>query len=140
MWTHTKMVCDELERLAEWPDLSREDQLILLFTALFHDAGKPQTTMLDPETGRVRSPKYALVGEALARAALRGVGCDLAVREAIAALVRFHGRPAFLLEKESPEREVIALSWSVRNRLLHLFALADARGARRARRRGTKSS
>lgn len=50
------------------------------------------------------------------------------MREEIAALVRFHGRPPFLLEKEKPEREVISLSWLVNNRLLYLFALADTRG------------
>jgi predicted kinase len=43
-------------------------------------------------------------------------------------LVRFHGRPAFLMEKSSPEHEVIWLSWLVNNRLLYLFALADTRG------------
>jgi predicted kinase len=43
-------------------------------------------------------------------------------------LVRFHGRPAFLLERDDPAREVISLSWLVDNRLLYLFALADTRG------------
>jgi predicted kinase len=59
---------------------------------------------------------------------LRELECDLATREEIAALVRFHGRPPFLLEKENPEHEVITLSWQVNNRLLYLFALADTRG------------
>ena len=43
-------------------------------------------------------------------------------------LVRFHGRPNFLLERDSPEDELIRLSWLVRHRLLYLFALADTRG------------
>lgn len=41
---HTRMVCAELERLADWPLLDRTAQLKLLFTALFHDSGKPGTT------------------------------------------------------------------------------------------------
>ena len=45
-----------------------------------------------------------------------------------ARLVRFHGRPAFLLERPEPSHEVISLSWLVSNRLLYLFALADTRG------------
>src|SRR5262245_27123460 len=49
VWTHTKMVCAEVERLAEWPSLDRTTQLKLFFTALFHDSGKPATTALDPE-------------------------------------------------------------------------------------------
>lgn len=43
-------------------------------------------------------------------------------------MVRFHGRPAFLLEKPNPSNEVVSLSWSVSNKLLYLFALADTRG------------
>ncbi|MCI0746405.1 MAG: AAA family ATPase [Verrucomicrobia subdivision 3 bacterium] len=128
VWTHTRMVCAELERLAEWPSLERAGQLKLLFTALFHDSGKPATTGLDPETGRIRSPKHALVGAQIARRVLREFGCDLRTREEIASLVRYHGRPPYLLEKENPEREVISLSWLVNNRLLYLFAVADTRG------------
>jgi putative nucleotidyltransferase with HDIG domain len=128
VWTHTRMVCSELEQLADWPSLDRAAQLKLLFTALFHDAGKPATTALDPDTGRTRSPKHALVGTEIARRVLRELECDLVTREEIAALVRFHGRPPFLLEKEKPEHEVISLSWLVNNRLLYLFALADTRG------------
>ena len=45
VWTHTRMVVAELERLTEWPSLDRDEQLKLLFTALFHDAGKPDTTV-----------------------------------------------------------------------------------------------
>ena len=128
VWTHTKMVCAELERLADWPSLDRAAQLKLLFTGLFHDAGKPATTVLEPDTGRTRSPKHALVGTEIARRVLRELECDLITREEITALVRFHGRPPFLLEKENPEHEVISLSWQVNNRMLYLFALADTRG------------
>jgi len=128
VWTHTRMVCGELERLADWPSLNRIEQLTLLFTALFHDSGKPATTALDPGTGRTRSPRHALVGAEIARRVLRELGCDLITREQIAALVRYHGRPAFLLEKTNPEHEVISLSWLLTNRLLYLFALADTRG------------
>ena len=128
VWTHTTMVCAELERLAEWPAFDRAAQLKLLFTALFHDSGKPATTSPDPNTGRMRSPKHALVGAELARRVLRGLECDLTTREELAALVRFHGRPPYLLEKEKPEHEVISLSWHVNNRLLYLFAIADTRG------------
>jgi len=128
VWTHTKMVCAELERLADWPSLDRAAQLKLLFTALLHDSGKPATTLVEPETGRTRSPKHALLGTEIARRALREFDCDLRTREEITALVRFHGRPPFLLEKPSPEHEVIWLSWLVNNRLLYLFALADTRG------------
>lgn len=128
VWTHTLMVCAELERLPEWPALNRIEQLKLLLTGLFHDAGKPATTTIDPETGRTRSPRHAQVGAEIARRELRALGCDLVTREEIVSLVRYHGRPTFLLEKEKPELEVIDLSWRVSNRHLYLFALADTRG------------
>ncbi|QEH34512.1 HD domain protein [Aquisphaera giovannonii] len=128
VWTHTKMACAQLTGLDEWPDLTGRDRTVLLFTALFHDFGKPLTSHVNPTTGRITSPKHALKGEHLARNILRELGCDLETREQIARLVRFHGRPAFLLEKPEPDVEVVSLSWLVRNRLLYLFALADTRG------------
>ena len=128
VWTHTQMVCAQLPGLEAWTSLSPQEQMLLTFTALFHDSGKPLTTQVDPETGRVTSPKHAVRGEHLCRSVLRDLGCDLATREEIARLVRFHGRPPFLLEKPDPSHEVISLSWLVSNKLLYLFALADTRG------------
>jgi len=128
VWTHTRMVCDQLLKLDEWPSLGDHERIVLLFTALLHDAGKPITSQVDPTTGRVTSPKHAVKGEHLVRSVLRDLGCDLATREEVARMVRFHGRPAFLLEKAEPGQEVASLSWLVRNRLLYLFALADTRG------------
>lgn len=132
VWTHTCMVCRQLPRLDEWRALCQHDRTALIFTALFHDAGKPLTSHFDAEAGRIRSPKHALAGEKIARRALRELECPLPIREEIARLARYHGRPAFLLEREQPEREVISLSWLVSNRLLFLFALADTRGRKTA--------
>jgi predicted kinase len=128
VWTHTKMVCRQLPRLDEWESLSRDEQAILIFTALFHDAGKPLTSCIDPVTGRITSPKHALKGEHLARNALRELDCDLVTREHIAHLVRFHSRPGFLATRDDATHEVARLSCLVSNQLLYMFALADTRG------------
>jgi len=128
VWTHTKMVLGQLLELDEWSSLAPHEQTVLTFTALFHDVAKPLTTEVDPETGRVRSPKHSVKGEHVARAVLRDLACDLPTREEIARLVRYHGRPAFLLERDEPVHEVVRLSWLINNRLLYLFALADTRG------------
>jgi predicted kinase len=128
VWTHTQMVLQQLLKLDEWPALTDRERTLLIFTALFHDAAKPLTSQVDPDTGRITSPKHAVKGEHLVRSVLRDLECDLATREEIARLVRYHGRPAFLLEKNDPAREVIQLSWLVSNNLLYLFALADTRG------------
>ena len=132
VWTHTKMVCAQLPQLDEWPTLTPQERTLLIFTALFHDSGKPLTSEVDPETGRIRSPKHAIKGEHLARSILRDLGCDLTTREEIARMVRFHGRPDYLLEKSNPNHEVVSLSWWISNRLLYLFAVADTRGRRTA--------
>jgi predicted kinase len=128
VWTHTKLVCRQLEELDEWAALSPRERSVHLFTALLHDAAKPLTTQVDPATGRTTSPKHAVKGEHLARSILRELRCDLATREEIARLVRYHGRPAFVLERPHPQFEAIRLSWLVSNKLLYLFAVADTRG------------
>jgi len=128
VWTHTKMVCAQLPQLDDWPTLTPHERTMLIFTALFHDSAKPLTTQHDEVTGRTTSPKHAIKGEHLARSVLRSLGCDLVTREEIARLVRFHGRPAFLLDKADPIHEIVSLSWSVSNKLVYLFALADTRG------------
>ena len=128
VWIHTKLVCAQLPLLEDWDGLTPHEQSVLLFTALFHDSGKPLTSQVDPGTARIISPKHALKAEHLARSILRHLGCDLTTREEIARLVRFHGRPVFLLEKPEPSHEVVSLSWLVSNKLLYLFCLADTRG------------
>ena len=128
VWTHTKMVCAQLPLLEDWSGLTLHEQTILFFTGLFHDSGKPLKSQVDPGTGRTTSPKHAVKAEKLARSILRDLGCDLTTREEIVRLVRFHGHPAFLLEKPEPSHEVVSLSWLLSNKLLYLFALADNRG------------
>lgn len=128
VWTHTKMVCHQLTQLDDWHQLSDHERTVLIFTSLFHDAAKPLTSRVDPHTGHITSPHHAVKGEHLARGVLRQIDCDLDTREQICRLVRYHGRPAFLPEREEPVHEVVRLSWLVENRLLYLFALADTRG------------
>lgn len=128
VWTHTKMVYTQVEQLSEWQNLTDSEKLQLRLAALFHDSGKPETTAPDPETGRLRSLRHSLAGMNIARTALRQLGAPLELREKICALVRYHGRPPFLLEKSDPARAVIELSTVLSNRLLYLFALADFRG------------
>jgi putative nucleotidyltransferase with HDIG domain len=128
VWTHTEMVCRELELLTEWPKMNRRQQLVLLCTGLFHDSGKPATTVFDEEARHTRSPHHASAGVKIARHVLRELECDVVTREEICAMVAFHGRPPYLLEKPHPDHEVIFLSWLVNNWLLYLFTLADTRG------------
>lgn len=128
VWTHTRMVLDELIAIEEFNELSRDDQVVLLLTAIFHDSGKPATTMVEESTGRIRSPKHAQFGARIARRQLMEVGCPIELREHICHLVLFHGRPPYLGSRHSPQDDVIRVSTYLQNRLLYLFALADTRG------------
>jgi len=128
VWTHTQRVLFELTKLPDWENLTDHERVLLKFTAILHDCAKPLTTEVDSITGHVTSPHHAAKGEILARSILRELECDLGTREAICKLVRYHGRPVFLLEREEPTHEIIRLSWLVNNKLLYLFALADSRG------------
>ena len=55
VWTHTRMVCAELEKLDAWPNLDPTARLKLLLTALFHDSGKPATTAAIGVTAALRT-------------------------------------------------------------------------------------
>jgi predicted kinase len=128
VWTHTLMVCDEVTKLDAWPALDDASRFTLLYMALFHDSGKPQTTFLDPESGRLRSPGHSRVGGAIARSLLREWNVNLHLREQIVNGVLFHGRPMNLHRYDDPLREVIHTSGMISNALLYQFALADLRG------------
>ncbi|MFK7769333.1 MAG: HD domain-containing protein, partial [Mariniblastus sp.] len=128
VWTHTKMVFEELLKLDDWSSFSRPTQIKLLVTALLHDSGKPATTKVDELTGHIRSPKHAQVGCKIARRLLMEMECDFQTREEICNLISYHGRPPYLSEHAQPERQIIKLSSFVDHRLLYRFALADWRG------------
>lgn len=126
--THTQMVLAALESLPEYQQLSESKQNIVWAAALLHDVEKRSTTREDEE-GRIHSPGHAKKGELSARNILfRQVDTPFAVREKIAALVRFHGLPLWLMEKPDPERTLFAASLRVEMSLLCMLAKADAIG------------
>ncbi len=128
VWTHTKMVIEEVTKLDSFNELAPHEQTILLLTAILHDSGKPATTTFDEDVGRIRSPKHAALGARIARRQLMELGCPIDTREHICHLVLFHGRPPYLGRNRSAQDDVIRVSTYLINRLLYLFALADTRG------------
>ncbi|MDR2226214.1 MULTISPECIES: AAA family ATPase [Providencia] len=125
---HTQMVLAALESLPEYQQLPELEQNIVWAAALLHDVEKRNTTREDEE-GRIHSPGHAKKGELSARNILfRQVDTPFAVREKIAALVRFHGLPLWLMEKPDPERTLFAASLRVKMSLLCMLAKADAIG------------
>ena len=131
VYTHTKMVVEALVSFDEYKLLSEQQQHILFASAIFHDIEKRSTTIREMVDGveRVRSPRHAKRGESTVRSMLyREWETPFAIREQIAKLVRFHGFPLFILEREKPEKHIIEASLVVDTALLYLLAKADILG------------
>ncbi len=124
VYIHTQMVVEELRKSKEFTTYALEDKQKLLLAALCHDMAKPKCTVL--EDGHIRSPKHALVGEKMCRELLWDV--DFKFREEICALVRLHGMPVWVLERDNSNALPIASSLRLNNQDLYLLARSDMQG------------
>ncbi len=112
--THTRAVCAALLADKEYRALSRREQETVFISAMLHDIGKAQTTVM--QDGAWRSPKHTVVGAEIARELLWrdfgmcGTSEAQSMREAICALIRYHGMPLHLGERGAPELELIRIA------------------------------
>lgn len=88
VWTHTKFVCNAANRQCEQFDITGEDKAVIMFAALLHDIGKPDTTI--QEDGRIRSPNHANVGVPIAEQFLHSINCPHYLIDRILPLVKYH--------------------------------------------------
>lgn len=132
VWTHTRMVVEELLALTDYQAATRTEQEILFLAALLHDVAKHSTTVVDPVTGQIGQPGHSRKGAIDARIALWDMGVPFDVREAICRLISVHQVPFFLMDGsrrgKSPEFMVRELSWQLSTPLLATLAEADMRG------------
>ncbi|MCY1061202.1 AAA family ATPase [Nannocystis sp. SCPEA4] len=126
VWTHTKMVCEALVGLPGWQALAPADREVVFAAALLHDIAKPVCTRI--EDGRIRQPGHSPRGALMVRAMLWKMGVAPAVRERIAALVRTHQIPFFLIDQDDARRRAAKISQTVRCDHLALLTRADALG------------
>jgi len=124
---HTRMVCEAMASLEAFRAQDDDARTVAFAAALLHDVAKPDCTKQSPD-GRVTSHGHSVRGAVLARRLLYALDAPFATRERIAALVRHHQAPFWLLEKEDPTRLVASISHAVRCDWLALVAEADARG------------
>ena len=125
---HTRMVIDELAKLGEFQHLDAQTQEILWAAALMHDIEKRSTTVLEQD-GSITSKGHAKKGERTVRQILyREIPTPFAIREAIAKLVRYHGLPLWIFEKENPEKALYQASLEVNLQWLTMLAKADVLG------------
>lgn len=125
---HTRQVLGALSESAAFNALPPQQQELLWAAVLLHDVEKRSTTRIEAD-GSVISPNHAKRGELTTRSILyRDVVTPFELREQIAALVRFHGLPLWIMERPSPERALLAAALRVDTRLLALLARADVLG------------
>ena len=123
---HTRMVVEALASMREWRQLPAREREIVFTAALLHDIAKPACTRI--EDGRVTSRGHSKRGAIKARSLLWSMGVPIEAREQVAALVRFHQIPFFLIDEPDARRTLFEVSQSARCDLLALVAEADARG------------
>jgi tRNA nucleotidyltransferase (CCA-adding enzyme) len=100
VWTHTLMVVDEAAKLRIGEEKA---DLVLMFGALCHDFGKPETTIW--KDGHWRSPAHDVLGMQPTEKFLRRLTDEVSLIERVKILVREHLRPSMLYndrEKVTP--------------------------------------
>lgn len=126
VWTHTVMVCEELQGLDAWRSLPAAERELVFAACLLHDVAKPTcTTIID---GRIRQPGHSVKGAHFARNLLWRADLDPHTREAIAGLIRYHQVPFFCIDEADPIRRIAQVSQRVRCDHLTLVNRADALG------------
>lgn len=129
VWLHTRLVVEALVSDGGWRALGEGDRAVSFVAALAHDVGKVSTTRVDAD-GRLTARGHSRRGEQLVRRWLWELGASFAERELVCRLIRNHQVPFHAFEREDPPSLVARLSLGLRNDLLFLLALADARGRR----------
>jgi len=125
---HTQMVLEALAQIPAFEQLQVQAQEILWAAALLHDVEKYSTTVTEPD-GSITAHGHARKGALKARHILyTEVPAPFDIREQIVALVRYHGLPIWILEKEDPLKELVKASLEVNTQWLALLARADVLG------------
>jgi predicted kinase len=124
---HTQMVLQALTGVPSFQTWGPEQQEVLWTAALLHDVEKRSTTVLE-ENGRITSRGHARKGEFTTRRLLYELCIPFQQRELIAALVRYHGLPLWLMEKQNPVKALLEASLRADMKLLSALARADALG------------
>ena len=127
VWIHTRLVCEALLALPGFRALDIVERQLLFAAALLHDVAKPRCTRQEPD-GRLSARGHSRRGTIMARAILWRLGTPIAVRERIAALVRWHQAPFHLIDAPDSTLRAITIAQTARCDHLALLAEADARG------------
>lgn len=125
---HTQMVLREILADKEYQHLNESNKELLWYAALLHDVEKRSTTVIEND-GRITSHGHARKGELSAREVLyKEIPLSFEQREHIAALIRYHGLPLWILDKTDPVKSLFEAAGRLNVQLLYLLAKADVLG------------
>ena len=122
VWEHVKMVLDEVEKL----EIDEHQKEILKYTCALHDIGKPHCSII--EDGRIRSHGHSRIGYHIAMELLDKTQLTSEQKLEIINLIRVHGEPNWILEKENTEREIIKMSLQCNLENLYYLVKCDVLG------------
>lgn len=128
VWTHTRMVLDELIKSPDWYDVADHERFILFASVMLHDVMKPET--YENINGRISNKGHSRMGANEARQILWKMNVPYKIREEICNIIAIHQVPFHLFNTDEQRiRKVITkASLSMSNRLLCMVARADMRG------------
>lgn len=131
VWTHTQMVLQAMLEQKEYQQASEKDRFVLFWAALLHDIAKPQTTAVDPDSGRITQAGHSRRGMLDARILLWRADVPFDLREQICCIIGVHQLPFYALsddQRDTPEFMVHKLSWELPLWKLCLVAKVDMLG------------
>lgn len=87
VYSHTMYVCYQMARILRRENITGEKRTVLMFAALCHDLGKPNTTIF--KDGRIRSPGHDQYIQPTI-SFLESIGCFPSIIEQVVPLVKEH--------------------------------------------------
>lgn len=130
-WEHTARVVEALEADPAFRAMRPERQEVLRVAAWSHDIGKPATTVIEEEGGRVRvrQPGHAPLGARMVWQGLIDQGEPVRFARDVHALVLWHMRPSHLIDQGADRLLNRAIRFSVEagdGSWTELLALSEA--------------
>lgn len=129
---HTGMVLDETYKLIDENDLNKDDQVILILSALLHDISKPTTTYAEHVEREnrvcVKATKHEIIGRDYLSYKLLNLGINEYVYKKVISLVAYHNIPKMLVIRNKGKSEYIKHLQMVDYKLMYLLEVADIKG------------